>query len=455
MKFIIFGAGGTGGWAFKYFGRNRVHCFADTHPVSEWRYNKRIISYEEMLDEYKADESIVIIIASEKYWEEMEAQIRQDHIERYFVFRETDLCHMDAFLPWYYLYQRPVYFSYKQVLANYELEKYNKIVIYGVNEFLPYLLIEIRERNPGTAIKIVRKNGYNKTYYSLGFEEISLNQALEYADAMVINAEQYEDTIRTELQDLDKKQFDVLDLFDADDFEPQFRHKELEVYKNIHKGKRIFVIGNGPSLRIEDLNTLRQNHEICMASNFAYRAYDMTPWRADYYCITDVYAVNCWKKDRINIEGTVFVGDVYHYGTCDYDDKLTYFHHKDERYYPNHARFSADLTKGLYAGATVTYTMIQLAAYMGAEEIYLLGVDHGWKEGTKFSDTHFIKNYQTESDLKLAPKYQKAMFRTEYMEKAYEGAEIYSRKHGFRIYNATRGGFLEVFERVDFDSLFM
>ena len=37
---------------------------------------------------------------------------------------------------------------------------------------------------------------------------------------------------------------------------------------------------------------------------------------------------------------------------------------------------------------------------------------------------------------------------------AYKKAEIYSRRNDFRIFNATRGGKLEVFERVDFDSLF-
>lgn len=52
-------------------------------------------------------------------------------------------------------------------------------------------------------------------------------------------------------------------------------------------------------------------------------------------------------------------------------------------------------------------------------------------------------NRQTDLDLERAR-----------MMKAYEKAEEYSRKHGFRIYNATRGGNLEVFERVCFDSLF-
>ena len=39
------------------------------------------------------------------------------------------------------------------------------------------------------------------------------------------------------------------------------------------------------------------------------------------------------------------------------------------------------------------------------------------------------------------------------MTRAYISAEKYSREHGFRIFNATRGGKLEVFERVNFDTI--
>ena len=37
---------------------------------------------------------------------------------------------------------------------------------------------------------------------------------------------------------------------------------------------------------------------------------------------------------------------------------------------------------------------------------------------------------------------------------AYKIAKKYAETHGIKIYNATRGGEMEVFERVDFDSLF-
>ena len=41
-----------------------------------------------------------------------------------------------------------------------------------------------------------------------------------------------------------------------------------------------------------------------------------------------------------------------------------------------------------------------------------------------------------------------------FVTKAYQAAEVYSRKNGeCRIYNATRGGRLEVFKRVDLDEI--
>ena len=43
--------------------------------------------------------------------------------------------------------------------------------------------------------------------------------------------------------------------------------KKLARLKNIHTGKRCFIIGNGPSLTSSDLDKLRDNNEICFGFN--------------------------------------------------------------------------------------------------------------------------------------------------------------------------------------------
>ena len=89
--------------------------------------------------------------------------------------------------------------------------------------------------------------------------------------------------------------------------------------------------------------------------------------------------------------------------------------------------------------STVTISLIQIAVYMGFKEIYLLSCDCDYS-GPK---QHFTY-YGMKSDSKAG----------DIMILAYQAAKDYADSHGIKIYNATRGGKLEVFEREDFDSLF-
>ncbi len=100
-------------------------------------------------------------------------------------------------------------------------------------------------------------------------------------------------------------------------------------------------------------------------------------------------------------------------------------------------------------GHSIVYDMgMQLAAYMGFSEIYLLGVDHSWNGHPTDEGNHFITGYYNQKE-----NFAGIPLMLDDINLAYMKAEQYSRQHGFRIYNATRGGKLEIFERVNFDSL--
>ena len=131
------------------------------------------------------------------------------------------------------------------------------------------------------------------------------------------------------------------------------------------------------------------------------------------------------------------------------------FHLNPHRYYPYYPGFSDDIAQEISEGFTVTYAEIQIAAYMGFKEIYLLGVDFNYSKildssgkivetGSKdyFSDRYILAN-----EKRNIPQLHNSL-------QAYKKAEVYSKRNGFRIFNATRGGKLEVFERVNFDMLF-
>lgn len=81
---------------------------------------------------------------------------------------------------------------------------------------------------------------------------------------------------------------------------------------------------------------------------------------------------------------------------------------------------------------------------MEFQEIYLLGVDFCYigKQDEKYA--HFYKE-----DTLVSTGYEKQVYH------AYLSAKKYADEHNIKIYNATRDGRLEVFERVNFDSLFV
>lgn len=230
----------------------------------------------------------------------------------------------------------------------------------------------------------------------------------------------------------------------------------IKSVKNKYKGQRCFILGNGPSLSTDDLEKLK--NEITFASNRIYKIFDKTGWRPTFFCMNDeavaemdgvidgINGIKCEKKFALQ-EGYYifrkFKGD-----TC-------FLHGWYQRKYLDNPGFSEDLVKGIYCIATVTYMMIQIARYMGFTEIYLIGLDNRYAY-SKLRDGTIVKNegavnYFGEKNIGV-PSTITAVSTWE-LDIAYEYAEEYSKTHGFKIYNATRGGFLEKFERVDLDEV--
>lgn len=229
-----------------------------------------------------------------------------------------------------------------------------------------------------------------------------------------------------------------------------FRNPELVQFRNIHKGKRCFIVATGPSLKIEDLNTLKLHGEICMSVNGIFKAFGMTEWRPDYYFLVDLFGLMQWKDDILQMEvKEKFIGDNawYFEDSEEVTDNIHRFHLYlgiPEKGLPE---FTEDFSKCAYSSSSVVYDgALQMAAYMGFDEIYMLGADCTLESTRK--KQHFIDNYE---DDKFSKAYNLDVGQ---LFKAYEAAKQYCEQHGIKLYNATRGGSLEVLERVDFDSLF-
>ena len=114
------------------------------------------------------------------------------------------------------------------------------------------------------------------------------------------------------------------------------------------------------------------------------------------------------------------------------------------------------------AQATVMTFMLEMAMFMGFQEIYLIGVDCT----NSFTKGHFTENYvPSELDEYNLRRARRTMnrpnmtleelgeYRKERSIMAYQKIRDYALEHGVKIYNASRGGELDVYERVDFDAL--
>lgn len=234
----------------------------------------------------------------------------------------------------------------------------------------------------------------------------------------------------------------------------------IKSLKNTHAGERCFVIGNGPSLRPEDLDDLDEKNIACFGSNRIYRIYPKTAWRPTYYLCMDRYVAES-EHDQI-----VAIGDYPKF--LDYKDAKRWEKDPNVHYLCTENRFivdlysvisidlSEDLSKCCSRITTVTVSAIELAIYMGYSEIFLLGVDNNYThrrnpDGTIFVDPTVQSSYFPGGEPDKSAGVAVQPF--EQVNESYKMAKKFAEEHGVKIYNATRGGKLEVFERVDFDDV--
>ena len=203
--------------------------------------------------------------------------------------------------------------------------------------------------------------------------------------------------------------------------------------------------------------------EVTFGANGIFLKFEETDFRPTFYIVED-HLVAEDRCERINaLKGVTKLFPIYLAYCLDEGPETIFFDHRPRKSAPHDFDFSTDAGEVTYAGCTVTFTGLQFAFYMGFEEIYLIGVDFSYSipESAKADKAynidiidmdeddvnHFNKDYFGKGYRWHEPQVEK-------MGQAYEEARRVMVLNGVRIYNATKGGKLEVFERMDYDSLF-
>lgn len=234
--------------------------------------------------------------------------------------------------------------------------------------------------------------------------------------------------------------------------------KEILKYKDKYKGKRCFLVGNGPSLKAEDLTKLYENKEITFAFNRIYNIFDSTDWRPTFYISQDEKMLKgcCEEVEKLDLPVKFIPIQLYWYHDISIRDALYFNMNWQQIENPMNFSFSDDITKKIDCASTGMYTAAQMATYMGFSEIYFIGVDHHFQisqnsKGEIVVDNtvkdYFTDKYNEDKENLYIPNTEKSTF-------TYIAMKNHCDRLGIKVYNATRGGKLEVFPRIEFDSLF-
>lgn len=151
-----------------------------------------------------------------------------------------------------------------------------------------------------------------------------------------------------------------------------FYHK-IRKFKNKYKDKRCFILANGPSILNHDLNKL--NGEIVIGMNASTLLEDSYNFKHTFYTVSDLRFVK--NPDKINYCTSLVSDETIKVFRDEVRDVYPIEYSKNSIYIQALERdgFSTNLASGYFYGCTTVMLAIQLAYYIGCNEIYLLGVD--------------------------------------------------------------------------------
>ena len=221
----------------------------------------------------------------------------------------------------------------------------------------------------------------------------------------------------------------------------------IKQYKNIHEGERCFVVATGPSLTVKDLNLIQK--EISFSMNSAVLALKDTSWCPDYYMIQDEYVFRK-LRDKIREASSKELRKIWISESLEkqFGNEESYpvfpLHYLDHKMYHRSGygefKFSDDCYATIYDAYTITFSVLQMACYMGFKEIYLLGCDCNYK----MPKTHFIE---------YGHKDPKATIMGDKMIAGHYEFKRFADEHNIKIINCTRGGMLEVYPRMTLEDV--
>jgi hypothetical protein len=220
----------------------------------------------------------------------------------------------------------------------------------------------------------------------------------------------------------------------------------LRSMRDAYRGQVAWLVGNGPSVRVEDLNRLKDR--VTFGFNRYYMSHDITELRPTFTVTGDRQMIEDFGQEIVDRSGgTVFVahdslpflvGDYVWVRQLNYSPPL----------------FSKHPATAVTPGGSSVFVAMQIAYWLGIRRFFFYGADFKFSftrqlgESDAFrsvagDDNHFIKNYR-DGKAWCPPSFRN-------IASAFLAARVLMESEGGFIRNVTRGGLLEIFPRMSFE----
>ncbi len=240
--------------------------------------------------------------------------------------------------------------------------------------------------------------------------------------------------------------------------------------KDIYKGKRAFILGNGPSINQQDLTLLRD--EITFVANWFINHKRFRRINPKFYCVSSHEMFGGWgKSPDINADFARLVSEkqteqtfFFSYRFASYMRELglvpeprlrSLIFDKPKFVIDEIGTQNYDLNRCMDDGYTVLLTFcVPLCVHFGITDIYLLGCDCNYGL-TAHSDpkAYFYRPEQHTSATTSFDSLVRIWTPGGPIFQTYEIVAREAEQRGTRMWNATRGGRLELLPRVEYESL--
>lgn len=214
----------------------------------------------------------------------------------------------------------------------------------------------------------------------------------------------------------------------------------LQQIHNRYAGERLFLIANGPSIKDMDLSVLKDKYT--MAMNRFYIYFDKIGFVPTFLTCVEELVLEQFKEDFKKLPCETFFNWRFY-------KQFPNAHFLKETYSFN-PFFQENILEPTHFGGTVTFACLQLAYYMGFDDVVIIGMDHSFKEkgtpnkeevrGYEKDESHFDPNYFPKGSKWKLPDLDKS-------EYSYAQARMFYEKNGRKIIDATVNGKCDIFEK--------